>query len=1229
SVWILFFLFACHHYYRRIATLSPRSARVAFAYKTPVQFALASTVVSRVNGTLDSRAHEFDVSFALRLRRERNTYLYILYLNYIADCDVCVYVRESNSSLKRNSACILCMYVRSPACFLLFFKRERTRHSSLTFDVRMCACVCSRTELSIRISRTSLMRRKMRPGHASIAQIGAHHHRAERAATAAHPVSVILARIISYIYCILLYGYEVPRQCVEDEIKSINGMINNTRIHNAHPRSAPRWDRIGVARRRTMFIFPENNKSYCATSVELHTDVQKTNRLQHTREAVHNCIYQGDSYALVTKEDSQARVYARERAAAAALLCNFVRDAMMANAYLYIEGTSVQQQAKDETPSVFDKKRERKTNEQQQQQQQQQRRIRAPYVHYSTMMNHVQRDGARKKEPRGLVLNVYLYFSFPISTSGTSEKKKKRNVNLILARLDDTEAGCPILTRSEGEHFSLYVRPHAARAFPSRGRLVSRSHLVSATRALAHAGLLIPLYTGRIIYTVQRVSVFLKSSLIRLRDSCSWIFGIHVLIVRARALGERIGFMYTYVLSLNHTLTRSAPFPRDSPNPRKKYHEYAMCAQDETLAVLAFEFSSSGSSSFVHFDKHSSGGASRVYIPYIIRYIFSLENISPELPCGQLSVCVIHCRKRPTHVLYLTTGAGPSAMLSRTRCASRYIIYTNFNEDRAFLDCSKLHLGRSCVRECIILLYVLGVTRGLTDLIDRWPPIYDIVRHTYRSRALDTPERNYEDKAFHPSFLAMMCYKDEPDVGKDGKPSSRRTTAVHRAARLKLGDWDDVVSELFKIYDRFDVNYTDESGLTHFHVACEANCENVVEKFLELGQDPNCLWQKTGDSPLHLALCNTCPEVVKLLLKHGADPNLANNEGSTPVHVFKMNWDGSMAKMLFELSNDKYHPIQIDARDKEGRTPLQLAVANILPDMICFLLDHGANLSDFIFPKESDFVDEFKMYGTGCDWRHFLKDLTSDMFDTVQCLQKIGYEFDQSDVLTIMKIFAKYELFKKSEDVDECLCSNEKFVKWAKNVILSSSLSFYDLLQLRPEKAEKLLTLQDYLEVRSSGRYQMLDPKLWQACTTHLMYGARAARESDLRGSIVANLPITAALFINIDKRLRMRSKIVPIWMSYEYERNTLMNINRTANLEALLNRTRRVVTNTSDLASCSVYYVHIPRRSIDYLALRKSNRLFRKPRDRDEKFEFDSKYIPPYLMRAIEVSASRARVND
>ncbi|KAL7302618.1 hypothetical protein TKK_0004680 [Trichogramma kaykai] len=62
----------------------------------------------------------------------------------------------------------------------------------------------------------------------------------------------------------------------------------------------------------------------------------------------------------------------------------------------------------------------------------------------------------------------------------------------------------------------------------------------------------------------------------------------------------------------------------------------------------------------------------------------------------------------------------------------------------------------------------------------------------------------------------------------------------------------DFCVELFKIYDRFDVNYVDETGLSHFHLACVSpKCRDVVRKFLELGQDPNLVWPLTADRPLH------------------------------------------------------------------------------------------------------------------------------------------------------------------------------------------------------------------------------------------------------------------------------------------------------------------------------------------------------------------------------------------
>ncbi|CAB0035402.1 unnamed protein product [Trichogramma brassicae] len=189
-------------------------------------------------------------------------------------------------------------------------------------------------------------------------------------------------------------------------------------------------------------------------------------------------------------------------------------------------------------------------------------------------------------------------------------------------------------------------------------------------------------------------------------------------------------------------------------------------------------------------------------------------------------------------------------------------------------------------------------------------------------------------------FVARSGYKDKPDVGQDGKPSVRRTTPVHRAARsLEHCNREIVNGELFKIYDRFDVNYTDEDGWTHFHVACMAGC----------------------DSPLHLALRHQRTDVFESLLRGGADPHSANEVGRTPLllicqrnarddyteilNIYRR--DDATARALFELSDEKFHPVQVDAQDKHGQAPLHLAVFRPGPknssSLVAYLRRRGAN----------------------------------------------------------------------------------------------------------------------------------------------------------------------------------------------------------------------------------------------------------------------------------------------
>ncbi|CAB0043888.1 unnamed protein product [Trichogramma brassicae] len=289
-------------------------------------------------------------------------------------------------------------------------------------------------------------------------------------------------------------------------------------------------------------------------------------------------------------------------------------------------------------------------------------------------------------------------------------------------------------------------------------------------------------------------------------------------------------------------------------------------------------------------------------------------------------------------------------------------------------------------------------------------------------------------------FVIQIGYKDEPIVDEDGKPLLRRTTPLHHAFRRQDWSSDDVFVQLFKIYDRFDVNYIDEDGFTHFHVACEYGNEDPVEKFLQLGQDPNCLAQASVDPPLHLAVNGNFDEKVELLLRHGADPNISNQDGLTPLHILSMGYGDyiTLTEMLFGLSNAKYQPIKIDPKDKLGRTPLKLAMANFNTYMVRFLLDHGADLSEFYFPDESDFDEACQL------WADQNVAIASFFLAIFKSLEKGGYQWDLSDVLTILTLFVKYGLFEKVADIENYWYDDEEFTTEAKENTENPALSLFE-----------------------------------------------------------------------------------------------------------------------------------------------------------------------------------------
>ncbi|XP_014238052.1 integrin-linked protein kinase homolog pat-4-like [Trichogramma pretiosum] len=303
----------------------------------------------------------------------------------------------------------------------------------------------------------------------------------------------------------------------------------------------------------------------------------------------------------------------------------------------------------------------------------------------------------------------------------------------------------------------------------------------------------------------------------------------------------------------------------------------------------------------------------------------------------------------------------------------------------------------------------------------------------------------HDDDDWLSRFIGIVAgsgYKDQP---KDD--DENRTTPIHRAARSHTCSvW--IVDHLFDIYDRYDVNYRDETGLTHFHVACKYGCQEMVEKFLEAGQDPNVVWRKTGDSPLHLAVENYQPRVISSLLSKDADPNWANAEGSTPLHSICQR-DEEM-KMFFDICDELNRTVQVDVKDKKGLIPLQLAVANLDPNAVELLLDRGADLSSFTFPTGINYFD-----GRYRSSKSRLG-LASSIVICVELLEKRGYELHRGDVLGILKLFSGYEMFLRSDYYnDDKNDDDEDFENEAKAIAVNSRLSLYDLFR----SAEQLLEL--------------------------------------------------------------------------------------------------------------------------------------------------------------------------
>ncbi|KAL7294905.1 hypothetical protein TKK_0011827 [Trichogramma kaykai] len=269
------------------------------------------------------------------------------------------------------------------------------------------------------------------------------------------------------------------------------------------------------------------------------------------------------------------------------------------------------------------------------------------------------------------------------------------------------------------------------------------------------------------------------------------------------------------------------------------------------------------------------------------------------------------------------------------------------------------------------------------------------------------------------------------------------------------------------------INAEDEQGRTPLRLALRRGNAKLVELLLGRGAD----LVRASERPLHLALRRGSPELTEFLLRRDdVDPNLADDEGRTPLHVICErldDWDDLM-KLFFRVNDELGRVVKLDEKDAWGLTPLQLAVANLRPDLVELLLDRGADIDRFAFPAEDHFGVEYDPSSSERSG-YFRIRLAAGAIGVVECLEKRA-KLPKRGIAAIMKFFADNDLLQSWADRDgEAAWRHDAcFLDAVKSIPMTPSLSLYELLDKRPEELTTAegVTYREHIELEKRMRQE-------------------------------------------------------------------------------------------------------------------------------------------------------------
>ncbi|XP_014221801.1 ankyrin-1-like [Trichogramma pretiosum] len=282
-----------------------------------------------------------------------------------------------------------------------------------------------------------------------------------------------------------------------------------------------------------------------------------------------------------------------------------------------------------------------------------------------------------------------------------------------------------------------------------------------------------------------------------------------------------------------------------------------------------------------------------------------------------------------------------------------------------------------------------------------------------------------------------------------------------------------------------DPRVADEKGETPLHIVCQKRSSDLATALLDESRleyrpvplDARDEW--LGQTPLHHALIHDNRDAAVWLLRRGCDPNCVDNDGSSPLHIVcRRKDDDGLAETFFEIVDENNQWVQVDVRDERGRTPLQCAVANLLPNAVDALLTHGADLTSFSFPARISFFWGFD--DERSDWAK-LK-LAARAMACCELLEARGYETDRADDLKVMRFFDEHELFLHHGEG----WHDDEFTVDAKKITIKPGLSLHDLIELPARETARRVTCHQFFKFLRKPENALVLARYCEDCLRHL-----------------------------------------------------------------------------------------------------------------------------------------------